>query len=72
MGVLELVRELGGFKGQEVVQAEMAPWGRRDEIGHGPGESGSLVGDNTRMKELLGVEPAISLRDGVGALLSRD
>jgi UDP-glucose 4-epimerase len=40
---------------------------RKPRIEHTPGDSGGdLLGDNTQMREVLGVAPEISLREGLG------
>jgi hypothetical protein len=38
----------------------------RPVVEHTDAESGHLVGDNTRMRETLGVVPQVSLREGLG------
>jgi len=45
--------------------------GRQAAVSHAAaaGGEGDLVGDNTRMKELLGVTPATALRDGLRSML---
>jgi nucleoside-diphosphate-sugar epimerase len=63
--------------GQEVISltalaallAELA--GLPPRIRHTDGASASLVGDTTRMRERLGVLPAIALREGLAGVLSR-
>ena len=46
--------------------------GREPRISHDAGDPspGDLIGDNTRMREALGVVPQVSLRDGLGGVLS--
>jgi nucleoside-diphosphate-sugar epimerase len=34
-----------------------------------PEHDGDLVGDNSRMKDLLGVEPGLSLLEGIRSML---
>jgi UDP-glucose 4-epimerase len=54
----DLVRLMGEVAGEEV------------RVEHGPaGHSGDLVGDNTKMKAVLGVTPQISLREGLAAMV---
>lgn len=52
--VTELVELIGDVAGVQPV------------VEHADAESGHLVGDNTRMRETLGVVPQVSLREGLG------
>jgi len=45
--------------------------GREPAIRHEPSEAdGDLIGDNTRMREVLGVVPRVGLREGLAGVLS--
>lgn len=55
---------------EELVRLMEAVTGRTAVVRHEPsGRSGDLVGDNARMKEILGVRPAVSLDEGLRSLL---
>jgi nucleoside-diphosphate-sugar epimerase len=55
---------------RELVEMIAAAAGVSPDIVGGPGDSGQLIGDNTRMREVLGVTPETPLSDGLRALLA--
>jgi UDP-glucose 4-epimerase len=56
---------------RDLVELLAAADGRSATIRHvGEGDGGSLVGDNARMKTLLGVVPRTTLREGLAELVS--
>jgi nucleoside-diphosphate-sugar epimerase len=50
----------------ELVELIGAAAGVTPEIRHTAGAAEDLVADNARMRELLGVSPSVSLREGLG------
>lgn len=55
---------------RELVERIGAAAGVEPDMVAGRGEAGELVGDTTRMREVLGVEPAVPLDEGLRALLA--
>jgi UDP-glucose 4-epimerase len=54
----------------ELVELIADAAGVRPEIRHVDGGGGDLVADNGRMRELLGVTPGVSLREGLGSVVA--
>ena len=54
----------------ELVQLMAEVGGREPHVEHAPAaQPGDLVGDNSKMRSVLGVEPETSLRDGITAMV---
>jgi UDP-glucose 4-epimerase len=54
----------------ELVQLMAEVSGRKARVKHAPAaQAGDLVGDNSKMKAMLGVRPETSLRDGIAAMV---